>query len=104
MSQHIDGHEQEHAKVVGDICYPNWDAVELKLEHYEYLEERAFFLELALWKWKIEEQLCALTNGNLSPIRLQHRIACGANIFILKGLPFFSGSLGQLIVLHVWDR
>ena len=74
-----------------DVCNPNWDAVELKLEHYEYLEERAFLLELVLWKWKIKEQLCAQTHGNLIPMRSQHRIACGANIILPKVLSFLSG-------------
>ena len=76
-----------HRHLTSSLTWLN--AVESKLEHYECLQEASFLLELALWKWKFEEQGYAMTNDNRSDIvRSRHRIACGAEIIIPKVLSF----------------
>jgi hypothetical protein len=61
-----------------------FDSIESQLSNYEYLQEVAPFLELALWRAKILEQC----DGNISNVENDVKLKCRANSFSMLAIIF----------------
>ncbi len=64
--------------------YEYFDSIASRLENYEYLQDVAPFLELALWKAKIMEQ----TKGNIINIKNGMKLMCRTNSFSMFAVIF----------------
>ncbi len=61
------------------------DSIESQLSNYEYLQEVAPFLELALWRAKIMEHQ---SNGNITNVENEGKLRCRTNSFSMFAIIF----------------
>jgi BspA type Leucine rich repeat region (6 copies) len=80
--------DQEEREELGDDVDNDDDyfnLIESQLSNYEYLQEVAPFLELALWRAKIMEHQ---SNGNISNVENEGKLMCRTNSFSMLAIIF----------------